>query len=246
MRRFWILLLVAAAVAAFGVLLMRPASKPAAPTAAEINPGKPSNRVVIWRPYGRGAQPMQLCEGSKPCVTVDNTGPIAIATHPYYFYTADPKTLRVMPEPERISYLPSRPGPLTAGRHESTHPAIRYMGSWLWQQRDGPSAGEVHTALDTNSQVSFEFQGTGVEIGMAFYDDRRRASLCIDGICRDLSLFSHRLEWQQPVLVYGLKPGRHTATITLKAGKAIDVDWITVIGKKRNRYSYEWKIMRTL
>lgn len=232
MRRLSILSIIAVAALAGCFVAFHRNSEPTHTNATNEKRWNADNttRLVIWRQYGYDTPAMEFCTGKKACRTINNTAPITLAQQPYYITTPHPKELRISPAPSKITYLDPNPKPLEPGTYESTHPAIRYGGAWIHQHREGPSGGEVHTAMDPASTVSFEFEGTGIELGVVFYDDRRKANLCVDSVCRELELFSHSLEWQQPFLVYGLPPGKHQASLRLTAGKAMDLDWVRVIG----------------
>lgn len=190
-----------------------------------------SQRLAIWRNYGRDVIPRSttVCPAGVPCLMFNNQAPITPRLSPIYVTLDRPRTVRIEPAAARIDYLDPAPQPLKPGWYESDHPSIRYSGSWIWQSREGPSRGEIHTALELGSLVAFDVEASAVEIGMAFYDDRRAVEVCVDDRCRNVELFSHRLEWQQPILAaYGLSPGVHKVEMRLNAGKAIDLDWVRV------------------
>ena len=217
-------------------------AQPAAPDSAWNSTN--STRLVIWRPYGKGMGTMQVCTGDTACQTLDNGASVVLSEpQPYYLTLPKPGAVQVTPAATRITYLDPNPAPLVPGTYEDDTPALVYSGSWAWQKREGPTDGHVHTALDKNSQVTFTFQGSGVEIGMVFYDDRRRVDICVDGVCRSQPLYSTSLNWRQPVCVYGLEPGLHHVTMRLIAGKAMDLDWVRVLDKPADGAvvtSYGW------
>jgi hypothetical protein len=188
-----------------------------------------AQRAAIWRGYGKTAAPMQLCINGT-CQTIDNIGPIVTnQSQPYYLDLDTISKIEVTPAPARIDTLDAITNALQPGLYASDASAIRYRGSWVHQHREGPSDGEVHSAFDARSDLSFVFEGAGLEVGLVHYDDRRTAKLCIDEACQTINLYGPRLDWQQPLLVYGLKSGRHTASMQLLAGKGMDLDWIRVL-----------------
>lgn len=194
-----------------------------------------SPHIALWRPYGFNQPALRVCIDKDPCRTIAGSAPMhsGTALQPH-FITLDhvPKQVLVYPEKGdtsvKLTDVPADAPVLGAGMHEDDSPGIRYDGSWAIQKREGPSDSRVHTAVAPDSSASFTFDGAALEIGMAQYDDRRLASVCIDRQCHDVGLFSHALNWQQPMFFHGLKKGRHHVRVQWKNGKAFDIDWIRI------------------
>jgi len=196
------------------------------------------NRIVIYRQYDSDSDLMTVRHGPKE-YKVSNLSYLKTKDlQPYYMTLSsgqDKIKADFSTKQDSTPWLQALPplSPLEQGLYENTNENLGYKGSWIVQNRAGPSNDSVHTATEKESTVEFSFSGSALEIGLVKYDDRVSVELCIDDKCENISTFSDGLVWQSPYLVTGLEEGIHLAKLRLLKGKAVDLDWVRIIGNKK-------------
>ena len=208
-----------------------------------------NGRAVLFRQYDENGQSMMIEYGSEK-YNVRNLSYIKTDELQPYYFTLPEATNKVKitfqtpqkkkPKFKRLEMAET----LREGIYENTNKNIYYKGSWVIQKRDGPSNEIIHTSIEKDSEVSFSFEGSALEIGLVKYDDRITLELCIDKKCEKISTFSEGLVWQSPYLKSGLNNKKHYAELRLIKGKALDLDWVRVISKKvslSKDNAHQWK-----
>jgi alpha-amylase len=109
------------------------------------------------------------------------------------------------------------PGGITAtvGRIEDNNPALTYSGNWYLIANAALSGGSAALSVDAGSQVTIQFNGTGIS-WIAYRDEWSGvARVYLDGALQT-TIDTYLSPWAANTTPYktdGLPPGNHTLTI---------------------------------
>ena len=198
----------------------------------EFDLGVHKGRIAVFRPYNKDQKLMDLCQ--EKCMSINNQSYVhSKENQPFYFQLSEeaaPVHLTFAQTPKREPWITPLPPAkaLTAGSYDNKDPNLNYSGSWIIHHNDKARGKSYHSAIERDSYLAFDFKGSAFEIGMIKNNNRHTAELCVDKICRDISLYNDTLVWQAPVLTTSLENTEHSVLLKLTDGKAIDVDWIKI------------------
>ncbi|ADL51935.1 cohesin domain-containing protein [Clostridium cellulovorans] len=111
----------------------------------------------------------------------------------------------------------SAPTSLVAGKYENTDSRLIYSGAWT-KSFDGSQ----HYSNITNSVLTFNFQGSGLNIYALMASNRGIAKVYIDDVAYDVDEYSALSQGKVILAKDGLTPGNHTAKIVVSGNKNID------------------------
>ena len=149
----------------------------------------------------------------------------------YYFRLIEPD-FTPLPVYAALSAYANQPAAAYAGYHQENHWALRWSGDWESLQDSQAILSAMNRTAASGSSLSFDFQGTGLDLVVHRDNQSGEIQVSIDGkVLKPISLRGDRSEYAVRVpLARRMANGRHTVEITTinSAGSHVDIDGIVV------------------
>jgi hypothetical protein len=117
---------------------------------------------------------------------------------------------------------------LAVGKHDDTHPAIKYDRFWAALKNPGTAnayRGTIHMSTSIGNEASFRFTGEGFRLGYQRGRNFGIVTVIIDGQSYRFHEQAFDLVWRSP----SLSPGEHFVRIIHESGQSVNVDYIEIL-----------------